>query len=560
MDSPANPSPRRTMYFQPGIIRLLIEHPAEFERGQLLEAQQQLGLALPSNAQLLVEQIATFVHPSGKRQRRGNCQPRQSAFSVVPYRVPELAEYTLPNIRDLITIINRLNTQILEQKEATGDVLARIASPDWLSAPSPENTGGGGPGARPVPASIAPEFFTSEVDTAGAPFCFQAAALPDFQPRATTRAVDVAILDTAYPTDALIDAYNRFSAQHPVIRSLLEPDGAGGLKRLTVHTAAEIGITLPAPGEIKVERHNYPMNDHGLFVAGIVHSTAPTAQLHLYQVLNEYGVGSTQGIARTLQQIAQQQAAIPAEKRRPLVVNCSLMIVMPLPGQRKLDASENDDLVSWELFNKSEAELQPEDWYLLDQLCLDLDWACDALRDNGVLVIAAAGNDANNGSDVNGGGRPRARFPAAFSSVEGIGALEKNSTVMTGYSNQSDRPAYKGIATLGGNATVTLNSANEIIDSATVPGLGVLGAYIGAFPGDKPNGFPGTQDSDYPLLENTTGWAWWAGTSFASPAIAGSAAALIGHGLPPASAIAAIRAAQPELTSDTSEIFMITQG
>jgi hypothetical protein len=131
---------------------------------------------------------------------------------------------------------------------------------------------------------------------------------------------------------------------------------------------------------------------------------------------------------------------------------------------------------------------------------------------------------------------------------------------MTGYSNQSDRPAYKGIATLGGNATVTLNSANEIIDSATVPGMGVLGAYIGAFPGDKPNGFPGTQDSDYPLLENTTGWAWWAGTSFASPAIAGSAAALIGHGLPPASAIAAIRAAQPELTSDTSEIFMITQG
>jgi hypothetical protein len=42
----------------------------------------------------------------------------------------------------------------------------------------------------------------------------------------------------------------------------------------------------------------YRMTDHGLFVAGIIHTIAPQAELHLIEVLNPYGVGDLESITR----------------------------------------------------------------------------------------------------------------------------------------------------------------------------------------------------------------------------------------------------------------------
>jgi subtilase family serine protease len=47
-------------------------------------------------------------------------------------------------------------------------------------------------------------------------------------------------------------------------------------------------------------------------------------------------------------------------------------------------------------------------------------------------------------------------------------------------------------------------------------GNGVLGVYVGNIPDGTPNGTP-----------NLTGWAWWAGTSFATPIISGLVAAWV---------------------------------
>ncbi|KPV53952.1 hypothetical protein SE17_06630 [Kouleothrix aurantiaca] len=552
-------SRRRKDYFQPGIIRLLVEHPAEISIGQVLEELQKFSFLNETlgQAQLDREQAVSFTHSQNSTRFPENRRPRRDAFTVLPYVLPQLTQYNGRDARELIRRINALNQNILALPD-DGAVLLRIASPNWFSVPTPENTGGGGPGSRPIPASVASEFAGSAIDAPGAPYTFTMTALPDFKPRDATRKVDVAMFDTAYCIETLQKAYTDHATAHPIIRSLLEPNGSGGFTNLTVHLAPEIGVKLLAPDEVRVRRHDYNMNDHGLFVSGIIHSIAPKAQLHLYQVLNDYGLGTTQGIALAIKHLAQQRE--DATERRPLVVNCSFMLVMPLPGQYKNNGDANDQLVSFEVFQKNEEQITPDDLYLLDQFCLDLDWAFDSLRGNDALVIAAAGNDANNGQDVTGGDRPQARFPAAFTSVEGVGALDKNSTVMAEYSNKSDRPSYKGIVTLGGGATTFLDEAGEIFDSKTTPEMGVLGVYLGNFPGDKAPGKELDEDEPYSDEENTTQWAWWSGTSFAAPIITGTAAALLGHGLTPVTVMGAIRAAEPDLASDSAEIFMVTQG
>ena len=59
-----------------------------------------------------------------------------------------------------------------------------------------------------------------------------------------------------------------------------------------------------------LNQHEYPMPDHGLFVAGIIHSIAPKAQIHLIEGLNTYGVGTFETFANAIalaQRIALKQ-------------------------------------------------------------------------------------------------------------------------------------------------------------------------------------------------------------------------------------------------------------
>ena len=144
---------------------------------------------------------------------------------------------------------------------------------------------------------------------------------------------------------------------------------------------------------------------------------------------------------------------------------------------------------------------------------------------------AGAGNDAqyidfdesNAGGHVHNTGlrtrqtRPPARYPAAFENVIGVGAVPKNSApirdLLTGkekhnparYSNQSDVPPQNGIVTLGGSR----DEEN-----------GVLGVFI--------HKFPANEKEETNSIDNTTGWAWWAGTSFAAAIISGILAKAIG--------------------------------
>jgi hypothetical protein len=301
----------------------------------------------------------------------------------------------------------------------------------------------------------------------------------------------------------------------------------------------------PAFQDLQCIDYDYDMNDHGLFVAGIIHSLAPQAQLHLYQVLNRYGVGDLEIIGDALQTVLSQ---FGDGSTTPLVINLSLNFAIPLEkGHTREGKPDVSDRTGPRIL---ESGLEQGDQSWLNRVKRMMASFGDLLEDLGPGVIAAAGNDYD--AKRHGIQRPQARYPAAFDSVVGVGALPKfppkGSTGITtaSYSNLADRPEKSGITSLGGEEG---------------EGNGVLGIYIGDFPKQK---------GDLEAPPNESGWAWWCGTSFATPIISGLVAAATSGALgisgttAPASttqaAINMVYDAQRSITSSGEDVLFITQG
>lgn len=390
----------------------------------------------------------------------------------------------------------------LDERRATAPVKLEVISPNWLISGGPEPGGTGGPGGKPSPVQ------DTDIDKYHIKLApYQVSVLPqafaDVSQPGGGDGVVVAILDTAYPEKQKKQIYAEWAKPrsngqgHPIIENLFKKNG-----RLTIHEDPTVDTYLPG---ITILGHDYDMTDHGLFIAGIVNSIAPQADIHLYQVLNKYGLGDLQSIARALQDIAKNFS------NRPLVVNLSLTMNFPL---------EDKHLHPNDYYGLGQAILRQQPWRLaklvarlfnwivgkpmlctcdswFDRQARSFEWICDLIYNFQSRVIAAAGNNAQQGH-----GRPMALYPAAFERVFGVGALAKNippngqRVRNANYSNLADRPPRKGITTLGGEQGA---------------GNGVLGVYIGKFPNDKLGR----------IQKNDNGWAWWCGTSFATPIISG---------------------------------------
>ncbi len=540
--------PRKSVYFMPGQFMLLVEHDEPLPENLIAQIQQTAPIAsnwkrlegaqwndarvlafqhlnvrgdlppeeqteqkrfIPSNAHRQAFDPALPVHRRATRQ----------AFALVFVDIPR---YGRKRRHLLLKLLKEINDQIAEMTRPdapteAADITLRGASPNWLLHPSPDNAGTGGPGARPAPAM-----------QEGRDFTFAFPSNEDLEQRlqagAQGRGVEVAILDTVPAEDALREAHRRWvdeqDVPHPLLKQLLSPQGGFRLDvpdGLRVTYSADLGVVLPQPHELRVRDHDYPMNDHGLFAAGIVKTIAPQAELHLVQVLNEHGVGTLESIGSGLLWLAQERAR--ADVPKPLVINLSLTMTTPLEGHPRTGMSR------WSLFRKKSNYLK-QPWY--EMMALSLEWICAALRGPNVALVAAAGND--NDAEDRGRGQAwvQARYPAAFPTVLGIGALLENSLEPAPYSNFSDQPGGAGIATFGGQ------DQNKV----AVERHGILGVYIGPYPTQKQD--PATDPGqEYATSSNSSGWAWWAGTSFATPIISGVLAALAsaGQGLPEAEAV-----------------------
>ncbi|HEY0604844.1 MAG TPA: S8/S53 family peptidase [Herpetosiphonaceae bacterium] len=479
--TPKQPSDERQVsHFLPSQLLLLVEHQGTLSGDQLVRLINRSNHAL-QDAHLSPRRVISFP------QTRAHTD-----FSLVftdVYGVEDQPAELLPLIKQLEVLFDQPDQQ----------VTLRAVSPNWQSERAPLITGWG-PGAEPIPApKLAERWHKSKIDDLDTPFGFTLPALPVGDGAKT--GVEVAIMDTAPCVHDLIHAYNTWQEDHPLIRSLLRP---GGQLEITYASLEE---------HLRLSRYTIKnrdaMGDHGLFVAGIIHTIAPHARLNLIEVLNPFGIGDIESLAVGLQSLLQRPSS------QSLIVNCSLVVNIPQPEEREALAAIDP---AWN-------SVAPEQ---IRRMSWPLEWMFNVLHDRDVLVIAAAGNDA----DTNH--RPAARYPAALDCVIGVGALERDSDLAV-YTNIADSPASQGFVTIGGDAA----------NGKALPNTGMLGIYIGTFPNGR---------------RSTTGWAWWAGTSFAAPVICGSLTMLLGHGKPSTQALQILRDAEGATTAQGEEIFSVQQG
>jgi hypothetical protein len=414
-------------------------------------------------------------------------------------------------------------------------------APNWLSGGAPQVIGTGGPGEPPRRLPLgAPHpagFDTQRLDVRATELRDELAAK---EPMPQAHPVHVFVLDTLPgPRPANIRNVGAATTLPESVVAGIGEDGFGmawgqtaypgqfpGMARapivpsdcdadLTRFWADQADLDALAKEDYRVEHHDYDMSDHGLFVASIIKQIAPLVHIHLVQVLNEFGLGSTTMMAAGF---AEVQRFRDKCENAICIVNCSFTLAVPI---LKPEAASNRKQAA--LPHNSD-DLEREIWCLLK----DPDWSgAKALFDAIVnlnheksRVVAAAGND----SPKDGSGICAARYPARLEAVLGVGALDTNGKRAT-YSNYPDAPDSGGIMTLG-----------------TMRGL-----FTGFFPiNPEP---PSVMD-----IAPGDGFADWSGTSFASPVVVGALAKLVSvFGLPLDKAESCLRSSEATIDSATNE-------
>ena len=225
---------------------------------------------------------------------------------------------------------------------------------------------------------------------------------------------------------------------------------------------------------------------HGLFVGGLINKVSPGSTVHLYQVLNACGQGRLSDLTQALAEFEMAFSKAGAkEEGLKAVVNLSLT-------------------VRWD---PEAFDIKPEDqanYQLLGDL---VKWAYD----HGIVIVAAAGND----SYKNPSEHEPIKLPAAYSTVIGVAASDIQGNTSC-YSNEGGKASWWVKAPGGdgerGSTGTKCDPKAEIeaacaADGANCP-FGVISLVAPWL---------------YP-----SGYAYWSGTSFATPLVSGLAARLVG--------------------------------
>jgi hypothetical protein len=262
-------------------------------------------------------------------------------------------------------------------------------------------------------------------------------------------------------------------------------------------------------------RGDQDIRDHALFVAGLIHELEPKSTLHMRPVLNRFGVGDLHLLLHVLQDVLRDKP-----EGDPLVVNMSLGFApkiehlpwlwydVPKPQDPGFvrDVPIRNQTHSVATLRRSASDVE-ETMRLLHG---GLDRLSEYLLLNNCLAVAAAGNDSLQRVEH---GEPRLgpRIPARYHSVLGVAATQSEPTNAATYSNIGDEAAFGDhVATFGGE-----------VRTDGQPQDGVIGLYSAPF-------FPPVAGQNQSQLPNTSGWAMWSGTSFATAIAAGLVAGFWG--------------------------------
>jgi len=237
----------------------------------------------------------------------------------------------------------------------------------------------------------------------------------------------------------------------------------------------------------------FRMPDHGLFVAGIIRDVAPNARVECIRVLNDFCVGTVQVLTEQLYGILQRNVS------GDVVINMSL--VTP------------DDV---------DVRTSGIDLALARQGLLEV---IGQLSARGVIFVASAGNEGDKRYMQPEEEHPKALYPAAYAYPLGqdasvatmipVGAVNHEG----GITSYSCYPGSRGVSTYGGETpskeAIFKDAATGMTEVDTRQIDAVIGVYTQLF-------YPALSYDDpeatYPA-PNAYGWAYWIGTSFATPII-----------------------------------------
>lgn len=409
---------------------------------------------------------------------------------------------------DTTKVVAKLINQNLDKLKQDGHIPLVSAAPNWISGGAPA-IGSACPASEPIPV---PE------DRAHTRWHFTLPELSDSLKALKGDGVTVFVLDTM-PSEAHI----RQAAQHIGNKNMLLQSVVAAMNNMPPSIVIPTPKSIPARldtiqtgKDIYGRRFGFKMPDHGLFVTGILHDLVPNAKIECIRVLNDSGVGDLGMIIDALHEIQQRMAK---QEVKRVVVNLSMIIVAPdanLPDLWFADDSTHTEGLA--------AMIQD-----IDLLLAGFRMVIQSLvTQQKAVVVASAGNesDANNFHGMNGGVSHRfgPRYPAAFPEVISVGAVD-NEGLATPYSDYpSIPPNHNGVATYGGALPQPVPPQPEpLVKTHAVVKDAAVGLYSSSH-------YPTLSASDTPPDEYTDdshGWAYWSGTSFATPIVSSLAALLL---------------------------------
>lgn len=393
-----------------------------------------------------------------------------------------------------LTVVTHMNAANLASRQATTPAIPNMF---WSGAGDPIH---GCPVAPPIP-----------VEEAAGQWHITLPGIAETLQNASGEGVTVFVLDTLPPAQQIQQAAQSAGNNNMLLQGLVE-NGVFNYDWLSDDEAANPEQLVTTGKDINGNLVGFPMPDHGLFVAGIVHDVAPAAKIECVRVLSNYGVGELKTLAAALSDIRNRMAPGGDLDQQPVVINLSLLVMPP----------ENETCVP---------EFTPE---IKQRVREELAHLLGRLIDNKAVIVASAGNDSDpRDTMMNPNGvRYWARYPAYFAydtefplqDIIPVGAVNGQGQDAS-YSNY---PGPKGVATYGGEIPTIISQSGSSGTQVAMPPDALRGVYTSPVyptlsPGDPapittPQGFHEYQ------APNAYAWAYWSGTSFATPIISALAA------------------------------------